>query len=482
MEQLDFTEAEVFKAYKKLKHYFYYDNTSLFIREKIAEFENEIESNSDHPNYESAFRNRMRTIASNLNRKPIKFWQNYFEQKIDYRITPKSLHKKQSLVLTNRTQQDVLHVERINLFIDTTVEIHIISVLWLMRVGRHLTKWVDRDNYAYQLEIKDEEKEEVVDGLRLYKPYFIQYQNWRDKAIAKAEQLVQEKKDVVILSLDVKDYFHSVKLDLKKIEIELYKEKSFLKNDTNVNKLFKLLSAINIAYTNKIKIVKKLPDLAEGESILPIGLLSSGLLGNIYLKEFDCQVKDLLNPAYYGRYVDDLLFVLTNVKVDHETLSPINTFLDRYFIERGLLSIKFPTDVSDFFIHKDSIIVNGKDSSKHRYHEPNMSSLDECELSCRQLEVQKLKFCIEVEPTLIIQSKKVILQDIDHKESPAILNNFKKNLDKNKSEFRYLPDEDEVEKEFDEEAFSLHYNDSLNKLRSIKEFNEDKYGASKYLA
>ena len=40
--------------------------------------------------------------------------------------------------------------------------------------------------------------------------YFIQYQNWRDNAIKKAEQLFEEKKDSVILSLDIKDYFHSV--------------------------------------------------------------------------------------------------------------------------------------------------------------------------------------------------------------------------------------------------------------------------------
>ena len=71
---------------------------------------------------------------------------------------------------------------------------------------------------------------------------------------------------------------------------------------------------------------------------------------------------------------------------------------------------------------------------------------------------------------------------LDHKESRAIINIFKRKLDNQRSEFRFLPDEDEISEKFDEEAFDLRYNDSINKFRSISDFSENKYGASKFLA
>lgn len=479
-----FTAIEVFSAYKKFKHYFYYDNTSLFIRHRIAEFEKAIElTKGNDESFNDAFWKKMHEISELINKKGVVFWKDYLNKSIGFRITPKAFEKIKSNILTNRDDEKYIALKRINVFIDADIVVHIISVLWLMNVGRHLDKWVDKDNYAYKLELTGEDEDEnVVKGLRLYKPYFTQYQNWRDNAIKKAEQLFEEKKDVVILSLDIKDYFHSVKINLRALEQELYTEKPFLKNIPKIEKLFTLLLSINKIYTNKIKAVKSLPNLAINETILPIGLLSSGLLGNLYLKEFDLQVKDVLNPSYYGRYVDDILFVMTNTTVNQSAISPVNFFLDKYFVKRKLLEFKVGDNVSKEFIKKNRRNINGEIITELSYFEQPVKDLTETEYLIKQIYSQQLKFKIAVKPSLEIQSQKVILQDLDSKQSPAIINNFKKNLEKNRSEFRFLPDEDEVDKEFDEEAFSLHYNDSLNKLRSIKELSEDKYGASKYLA
>lgn len=42
-----FNEDIIFSAYKKLKHYFYYDNTSLLIKQRISEFETKNLNESD---------------------------------------------------------------------------------------------------------------------------------------------------------------------------------------------------------------------------------------------------------------------------------------------------------------------------------------------------------------------------------------------------------------------------------------------------
>ena len=42
---------------------------------------------------------------------------------------------------------------------------------------------------------------------------------------------------------------------------------------------------------------------------LPIGNLTSQVFGNVYLNDFDHYVKRMLKVKYYGRYVDDMIFV-----------------------------------------------------------------------------------------------------------------------------------------------------------------------------
>ena len=83
---------------------------------------------------------------------------------------------------------------------------------------------------------------------------------------------------------------------------------------------------------------------------------------------------------------------------------------------------------------------------------------------------------------LEIQNKKVVLEYFRHDASRAAINKFKKNVDRNRSEFRYLPFNNLVDVEFDDKAFSVEYSDSVNKLRSLKNMSENKFGASTYLA
>ncbi len=470
MSDTHFTLDEVFSAYKKLKHYVYYDNTSLFIKKMISDFE---DARDVAINDELYIHKKLEKLVVDINEKSEDAWLEYFQENISYRITPKEFAKKQKTILTNKVDKGSNELKRINIFIDTTVEVHIIAVLWLMCVGRFYSHKLDGHNYAYKLELSgDEEERSVVRGLRLFKPYFIQYQDWRDKALGKAEQLLDEKKNVTILSLDIKEYFNCVRLNLRKKEQELYSENKKLSDNYKVKILFTLLNNINSTYTDKIKDVINLKTIATNESILPIGLLSSGLLGNLYLLDFDNDIKDKLNPAYYGRYVDDILFVFSDAEVIQNAISPINFFLSKYFVSRDILKFENP----------DSITPSLYDVKRLEYIEPNIDKLSDDDYFKLNRQCEAIKFIIGKLPNLSIQSNKVILQSFDYKGSRAIINNFKKRLEEKRSEFRFLPDEDEIDKQFEEEAFSLQYSDSINKLRSIKDFSEDKYGASKYLA
>src|SRR5690606_24053609 len=141
------------------------------------------------------------------------------------------------------------------------------------------------------------------------------YQNWRDDAITKAESLLDEQKDVCILSLDIKDYYHSININFESLKenIEINIHKYFKhKNlndykDKNLKislKLTDILLKIHEDYLKKLLIVKQdNKNRIENRYPLPIGLLSSCFLGNYFLKEFDQMVVENINPAFYGRYV-----------------------------------------------------------------------------------------------------------------------------------------------------------------------------------
>src|SRR5690606_39174808 len=236
-------------------------------------------------------------------------------------------------IITNNFSEKSYKLKNINYFFQGPIELHLISILWIIREGYILHKDYCKDNYAYFLELNSENGN-VVDGLRLFKPYFEQYQKWRDKGVDLAKSIVAKDTDVVVLSLDIKEYYYNIGYDLNLQEKLHYRITSGLgvKGLLFTQMIFK----INEVYQ---KICPK-----DSKAIMPIGVLSSGILANWYLKEFDNKIKEELSPAYYGRYVDDILIVLSNTKISKDFnkskfKSPLEAFLDKFFVERSIFNV-----------------------------------------------------------------------------------------------------------------------------------------------
>jgi len=479
MNHYNFSPELVFTAYKKLKHYFYYDNTTLLTRKMIAQFE---EKHLKDLNVEQV-KTRLKVLVDQA-------FIDVFSDKIliDTYVLPKTIKKPHVDFITNyKNNNEPLKVQRFNVLCNASVEIHIISTLWMMELGRFVDKTISQNNYAYQMNLNINEDSDIPwENFKLYQPYFVQYQNWRDGSIAKAEALMNENRNVCILSLDIKDYFHSVRLNFEKLEFDVnLKIDEYYKNNkvgnvqdkrNSTKYLIDALLKIHKSYAGKLRRYYPVED--DGKLYpLPIGLISSGLLGNYHLNDFDAKVIDKLNPAYYGRYVDDLMFVFSDLKISaNGYTSTINTFLNKYFVDRGILEFEIDADTQYFFGTDDRYIDSLKDL-------PNLNIPSNIDVDMlHRLQAKELKFHLKDDAALKIQASKVIFHYFDYRESKAALNIFKQRLEEQRSEFRFLPDEDEVSKEFDLEAFSLQYNDSINKFRSIQDFSEDKYGASKFLA
>ncbi|MDE1207099.1 reverse transcriptase domain-containing protein [Tenacibaculum larymnensis] len=439
---MKFERKDVDLAYRKLKSYVYYDNFSLLLRQQIAEFESS-------PNFEKC----LNDLVSFLNA-PVKK-ESYFKallSEIDYYVAPKKFSREpfnygDNIISNNFTESSYL-LEKVNYFFKGPVELHIISILWILKEGYVLHKDYHKDNYAYYLELNSESGN-VVDGLRLFKPYFDQYQRWRDKGVDLAKNIVAEGTDVVVLSLDIKEYYYNINYH-PDLQEEIHTR---IVNDTGEKgTLFtQMIFDINDAYQ---KICPK-----NSKGIMPIGILSSGILANWFLKDFDKKIKQELSPAYYGRYVDDILIVLSNTKISktydtNRFQSSLEEFLHKFFVDRRIF---------DPIPNKKKII--------------HQSGRRKC------IEIQKeITYQFISDENIEIQKDKIILYSFESKESQAVLDMFKKKIEQHSSAFWFLPNENDINDDFDESVYELTYTDTVNKLRSVTDIKQSKYGASIFLA
>lgn len=495
----EFTLQQVYTAYRRLKNHFYFDNSNLPMRMKIAEFEKELDfapsprgsKKKWSKNPKKEIEKLLQPLVNILNSlygsmsddgKIVLDFDANEEMKKLHDITcypiPKELKNDDENdssyhYITNKPSFDKIIVDKCNFMIDAPIFIHIISVLWIEIVGTKLYPHISKENYAYDLNVAEDELSKtysIKDGIMLFKPYFIGYQKWRDNALDEAKRLLDTGHDVTLLSLDVKRYYYSVRLNISSITKEVCNLDDV--NDDELRKVMfmnNLLQLIHCEYQSKIEtyLDEECKSSAKNneaqEYVLPVGLLSSGLLANYYLSKFDKQVVKSIAPSFYGRYVDDLIFVFSNREVEvkqMEASNPVDEFLKRYFCSTDVL-VDIPATKSKEKAY--AVNVTGKELDK-------------------TIKTQIDKEDYSALGNLRVQTKKVILEYFDHKGSHAAIDIFLRNLKKNRSEYRFLPDEETITEEFDNEAYQLLYDDSVNKIRSMKDFKEDKYGAAKYLA
>lgn len=416
---------EVVAAYIKLKNFAYYDKRNIYLRAQIADFESE-----------KNFSSRFKEIVEILNSAPkTKSFILSLKDKITHFSTPKKFEStkfQSSQIVSNRTISPRYPISRLSHFINAPVEFHIITAIWLINFGLAFEEQVSSRANGNRLN-PHSFKAKNGKTLSLYRLYFSQYKNWRDSALSAAKNTIRKGKDVAIIGLDIKDFFHSVRINISEFDSVIQKK---LKSDylENVNSIF--LKG-NLLYS------KLFNCKVANEFLLPIGLISSGLLSNWYLKDLDKKIEKEISPVFYGRYVDDILIVVKNPKFDFSAKNPVAEFLQRNFVAKSILeeiSSKGSENPSGYYIFKD-----------------------------------------KYKTSLQIQTEKIKIQEFSSKESTAVIDKFESEIAKNASEFQQLPDEDNLEANFEESAVALIYSDTKNKIRSIKEFHEDILGATIFL-
>ena len=432
---------QIATAYRKLKRYVYYDKTDLRLRKKLAEFE-----------FSDNFEHKLIAVAEVLNSDE-PWTHSEFQRwlsKISFRIVPKKIQfdsldsitdaGENGRFITNVTTTTQIEVEKVNYFFDGPIELHLVAVFWIMTEGRFLDYQLGPECCGARLvSILHSGSDNSAE---LFRKYHEQYSQWRDRGIRKAKQiLTEDHANVAILGLDVQEYFYRIRLDFESIAMAIH-QAQYEVNDGSYqyvpSGLLLCIKAICEAYQLEIKslISATHKDLRQEDTGLPIGLCSSVLLANWYLKDFDDSILKSVRPAYYGRYVDDILMVIPAAMSPNRAADkPVAAFIDDVLVKTGILF---------------------EQKSDRRY-----------ELSSR--------------PGLYLQQGKCILQYFDSKHSIAGLEKFKKKLEENASDFLLLP-VDEADSSMEDVAYEIMYEGSVNKFRSVKGMSENRYELAKHLA
>ena len=361
-------EEMLYGAYNKLKSYYHYNKNMLFLKKKIAEFEENDEE------MQASIKNLARILVD-----PLKYdrqIQKWIDS-IDYYVLPKafvSSSNTESIFVTGITQGDE-PVNKVNFFIDMPIELHLLDTLWTLLIGKIVfdQKVLENgcygnclDNYVIYNKSEDFFESINFDKNKLFKIYFNQYCSWKNNAIDAVKVNNRQKKNTALVSLDVKSFYYSVHWKFKDIGKYVNEDKRL----ESISTLTNLISLIFVKYTSILKDVRELTQrVEEEECVLPIGMFSSMLLANLYLAKYDKKVYSQDNVLYYGRYVDDLLILLDT---EDYCLKGEREEFDSLLIQKN--AILENVNGEEYFLNGEQTLKIQRDKVKIIFFEKNKSA------------------------------------------------------------------------------------------------------------
>lgn len=408
-------KADIDLVFDKLRNYYYYEKNDIVTRNKIFRWD----------------KGKLDDLYKIIKNKDLNLF-DYYLNEIDLTFYPKKIKEEQfesheGNFYSNHKISESTTAKDFLIFIDAPVELHIISALWILKIGIKLESQLS-DNNCFGNRLFDKQ---INKHKPLFKKYHYQYKQWWNQALIKSKELLKEKKNVSLLTFDIKSFYHSITFDFSKLDSYVIES-----DENDLSFLNKLLELIHKIYKNKLQqYTSHSLNHKENEYPLPIGFLSSFILSNYYLLDFDKKLK-ASKYDFYGRYVDDIILVYSN-KSKSNSKNPINTFVNKN------LSMVFKEKTDDIDFH------------------------------FRARKYSKLK----------LQKEKVYLYEFSYKASPSMLNVLIEEQKQRSSEFRFLSDaEDENFTDIETVIFENTFEFEDGNKAKFKEVNENKFKLSSYLA
>jgi hypothetical protein len=206
-----------------------------------------------------------------------------------------------------------------------SIDFHVLASLWIDKVGVILERNLSEKCYGSRLKRPNQKFNQFVSSsfpdnyseeYKLlnghFRPYYWDYKRWQDDGIKTIEDSLDKGKKVVVLTADIKKFYHSVSADFL-LDERFY---SFLNRDyldEEMNRFTHLfVDLLNEWSKICLSTISKSVLKRRNHCGLPVGLSASKVIANLYLAYFDQKIDQEVSPIHYGRYVDDIILVLEN--------------------------------------------------------------------------------------------------------------------------------------------------------------------------
>lgn len=198
---------------------------------------------------------------------------------------------------------------------DFSVEVHIISALWVNLVGHKFDAQLGPSAVASRLRRyrRDSSGSAVGDyhleAIGSFEPYFEPYRRWRDSGLDTIKSALNDGNGVVALTLDVGNFYHSIDPKFA-VHPSFHAYAGIELNEFEIQFTQSIVSALvqwSEDCAQKVSSWGCKEDVSGG---LPIGLSVVRVLSNSILIYLDREMENAVFPLYYARYVDDVFLVL----------------------------------------------------------------------------------------------------------------------------------------------------------------------------
>lgn len=414
-------------AYKKLKSYYHYNKNFVFIKQKIADFEYD-------DKYMDAQMDFLSEILIDMESKKAKTQINQWIEKIDFYVMPKSFVDKSEKdeMYVSSIEIENKSMNKVNFFIDMPIELHLLETLWTILLGKIAfdKEVITEDCYGNCIDNnityngqKDYLQSINFEKNRFFKIYFYQYCKWKNNSIEAVKEAYRLNKDTALFSLDIKSYYYSVQWKFELLQDLIGDDERYL----HIKPLTQIVKKIFLKYTQILGEYKDIKqDYKKGESLLPIGMFCSMLLANMYLSEFDQNLKQNDKVLYYGRYVDDMLILLDV------------SGIERKVIDRTL--------VEDYLVDRNNILQKRENGT----------------------------YCIFQYENLIIQKEKVKIINFKSGKASSLIKQLQKTITY-PSQMNIIPDTELELNDFEEAAYVIKNFNSETKIRDLGQIEVDRF-------
>lgn len=192
-----------------------------------------------------------------------------------------------------------------------SIDLLILSAVWMDRVGAGLERLQSADSYGNRLR--------TTSRMRLhrqgpsFKSYIERYLKWRDSALHAASEAARGSHKIQVVTFDISNFYGSLRPDF--LLADSFQAALNAANSTSLGPA----GSVNTRLTERLaECLKRFADDNPGSG-LPIGLPASAVIANAALHSVDAGIKAQPGILSYGRYVDDFILVR---RADHASKTP----------------------------------------------------------------------------------------------------------------------------------------------------------------